>query len=243
MKKISQSDQVKETMKQNEGFATLGFLYSNVDVSNWETKTPFASIRRILQVNDSFFKIKPGLWGLTEKKNEIVAKLGIAEKKSEKAEIFNHSYYQGLVVEIGNLKGFSTFVPNQDKNKRYLNQSLKEIASVGNIYEFTYPEIVNRARTVDIIWFNSRRMPSSFFEIEHSTDIYNSLIKFAELQDFNSKFNIVSATVKKREFESKLKAKVFEEIKDRIKFISYEHLSELHTNLYKYYALQKEISI
>jgi hypothetical protein len=80
-------------------------------------------------------------------------------------------------------------------------------------------------------------------QIEHSTDIYNSLIKFAELQDFNSKFNIVGATAKKREFESKLKSKVFEEIKDRIKFISYKHLSELHTNLYKYYALQKEMNI
>jgi len=146
MKKISQSDQVKDTMKQNGGFATLGFLYNNVDVSNWETKTPFASIRRIVQVNDSFFKIKPGLWGLTEKKGEIVARFGISEKKSEKAEIFNHSYYQGLVVEIGNLKGFSTFIPNQDKNKKYLNQTLKEISSMESIYEFTYPEIVNRGK-------------------------------------------------------------------------------------------------
>jgi len=243
MKKISQSEQVKETMKQNGGFATLGFLYNTVDVSNWETKTPFASIRRILQVSDAFFKIKPGLWGLAEKKNEIVEKFGIAEKKSEKAQVFNHSYYQGLIVEIGNLKGFSTFVPNQDKNRKYLNQSLKEITSLENIYQFTYTEIVNRAKTVDIIWFNSRKMPLAFFEVEYTTDIYNSLIKFAELQDFNSKFNIVSALAKKREFEAKLKSKVFEEIKDRIKFISYEHIAELHTNLYKYHSLQKEVSI
>ncbi len=66
MKTEQQWEQVKNTMLQNGGFATLGFLYNNVDVSNWATKTPFASIRRIVQTNNCFFKIKPGLWGLIE---------------------------------------------------------------------------------------------------------------------------------------------------------------------------------
>ncbi len=105
MKTELQWEQVKDTMLQNGGFATLGFLYNTVDVSHWATKTPFASIRRIVQTNEYFFKIKPGLWGLKEKKKEIIERFGIAEKKSEKNELFNHSYYQGLVVEIGNIKG------------------------------------------------------------------------------------------------------------------------------------------
>lgn len=243
MKKISQWERVEETIRKNGGIATLGFLYNNVNVTDWSTKTPFASIRRILQVNDAFFKIKPGLWGLSEKKKEIIDNLGITEKKGERFENFNHSYFQGLVVEIGNIKGYSTFIPNQDKNKKYLNQSLKEIASLESIHLFTYPEILNRAKTVDIIWFNERKMPSAFFEVEHSTDIYNSLIKFSELQDFNSKFNIVSDVARKREFESKLNSKVFSDIKERIKFISYEQVSEIHTNIFKYYSLHKEVNI
>ena len=84
---------------------------------------------------------------------------------------------------------------------------------------------------------------SAFFEVEHSTDIYNSLIKFSELQDFNSKFNIVSDIARKREFEAKIKANVFSDIKERIKFISYEQVSELHTNIHKYYNLNKEINM
>lgn len=243
MKKESQWERVEETIRKNDGVATLGFLYNNVNVSDWGTKTPFASIRRILQVNEKFFKLKPGLWGLSERKKEIIDKYGISERKSERFESFNHSYFQGLVVEIGNIKGYSTFVPNQDKNKKYLNQSLKEIASLDSIHTFTYPEIISKAKTVDIIWFNERKLPSAFFEIEHSTDIYNSLIKFSELQDFNSKFNIVSDIARKREFESKLNARVFRGIKERIKFISYEQVSELHTNIFKYYSLQRETNI
>lgn len=243
MKKVAQWERVEEAMKKNGGVATLGFLYNTVNVSDWATKTPFASIRRILQVNNIFFKLKPGLWGLSEKKKEIIDSFGIAEKKSERFENFNHSYFQGLVVEIGNIKGYATFIPNQDKNKKYLNQSLKEVASLEAIHQFAYPEIINKAKTVDIIWFNERKMPSAFFEVEHSTDIYNSLIKFSELQDFNSKFNIVSDIARKREFESKLSAKVFSDIKERIKFISYEQVSEIHTNIFKYYSLHKEANI
>jgi hypothetical protein len=47
-------------------------------------------------------------------------------------------------------------------------------------------------------------MPNHFYEVEHSTDIQNSLLKFAELQDFNSRFTIVADIVRKREYEAKL---------------------------------------
>lgn len=243
MKIASQWEQVKDTMKRNGGFATLGFLYNNVDVSNWATKTPFASIRRIVQTNEFFFKIKPGLWGLSEQKAAIIEKFGINERKSDKYNLFNHSYYQGLVVEIGNIKGYSTFVPNQDKNKQFLNQTLKEVATLKEIYKFTYPEIVRRANTVDIIWFNQRKLPSSFFEIEHSTDIYNSLIKFSELQDFNSNFSIVCNIARKKEFDSKIKSSVFIDMHERIKFISYDQVSELHSNIFKYINLDKQLNM
>lgn len=45
---MKQHEVVIKIMKKNGGFATLGFLNQNVDVSSWETKTPFASIRRIV---------------------------------------------------------------------------------------------------------------------------------------------------------------------------------------------------
>ena len=38
MKIASQWEQVMDAMKANGGFATLGFLYNNVDVSNWQRK-------------------------------------------------------------------------------------------------------------------------------------------------------------------------------------------------------------
>lgn len=225
---MRQYEQVIEVLRKNGGYATLGFLNQNVDVSNWVTRTPYASIRRIVQDNRYFFKIKPGLWASNEYKNEILKKFDI-EKSIEKNIEFNHSYYQGLLIEIGNLKGLQTYIPPQDKNKNYLNSKLGDISSLSNILDFSYNEIVNRAKTVDVIWFNERKLPNSFFEVEHSTDIQNSLLKFYDLQDFYSKFYVVSALDRKREFEKKINYGAFKEIKNRVKFVDYEMISNLHT--------------
>jgi hypothetical protein len=56
---MKQHDAVIQVMEQNGGFATLGFLNQHVPHNNWKTKTPFATIRRIVQDERFFFKIKP----------------------------------------------------------------------------------------------------------------------------------------------------------------------------------------
>ncbi|MBW7844639.1 MAG: hypothetical protein H3C45_03135 [Bacteroidia bacterium] len=233
---MKQHEQVIDVMRKNGGYATLGFLNHNVDVSKWATKTPFASIRRIVQDSKYFFKIKPGLWALIENKPEVLKKFNI-EKSVEKNVDFNHSYYQGLLLEIGNLKGLQTYIPPQDKNKLFLNSPLGSISTLNTILDFSYNEIVNRAKTIDVIWFNNRRMPNSFFEVEHSTDIQNSLLKFNDLQDFYSSFYIVSAIERKREFETKINYGAFAEIKHRVRFIDYEFISNLHTKSFELHSI------
>lgn len=233
---MKQHEQVINVMRKNGGYATLGFLNHNVDVSKWATKTPFASIRRIVQDDKYFFKIKPGLWALNEFKSAVLKKFNI-EKSVEKNIDFNHSYYQGLLLEIGNLRGLQTYIPPQDKNKLFLNSPLGSISTLNTILDFSYNEIVNRAKTIDVIWFNNRKMPNSFFEVEHSTDIQNSLLKFNDLQDFYSNFYIVSAIERKREFESKISYRAFTEIKNRVKFIDYDFISNLHTKSFELHSI------
>jgi hypothetical protein len=239
---VPQHQQVIDVMNANGGFATLGFLYHKVDVSSWGTKTPFRTINRIVQDNRFFFKIRPGLWALNEMRKEVLSSFNIEKGKEKRTEEFNHSYFQGLLLEIGNMKGFQTFVPNQDKNKLFLSKPLGEISTLETIHSFSYEDFVKRARTVDVIWFNNRNMPSSFFEVEHSTDIYNSLIKFSDLEDFYSNFCIVANQAREREFDKKIATKVFTEVKNRISFMSYEQLSEIHTNTYKLQKSQESFS-
>lgn len=221
---MKQKEYVIEAMKANGGYATFQQLNHLVDFSTWGTKTPSATIRRIVQTNDEFFKIQPGLWALSEFENDVLNKLKI-EKCNEKSIIdFTHSYFQGIIVEIGNLRKYNTYVPPQDKNKLFLEKKLSEITSTDRIYDFTYPNILRKAKTVDAIWFNERKMPCAFYEVEHSTDIKNSLNKFYELQDFRARFFIIASEERKRQFDEIIQLSIYKEIKDFVEFVNYDSL-------------------
>jgi hypothetical protein len=232
-------------MEGTGGYATLGYLNQNVlkiKDCEWKTKTPFASIRRIVQDSRYFFKIKPGLWALKSFQDKLPAYIYQDRKINDKRQDeFNHSYYQGLLVEIGNLKKYHTFVPNQDKNKLFLGKKLCEIVSINKIYDFSYDNIVKQAQSVDVIWFNNRKMPKKMFEVEHSTNIEHSLVKFNELQDFYSDYYIVADIVRKRQFDEIVNQYTFREIKERVRFFDYQKISDLHTKEFELYASKLNI--
>lgn len=230
-KKHTQVDDIIEAMQKNGGFATLAYLNQNVNTSTWTTKTPFESIRCYLQRRDEFFRIQPGLWALTDSKESVLQKFQIKENEKEPNEIFTHAYYQGLIVDIGNMKKLKTYVPAQDKNKLFLDKRLGDISTMTDIPDFTYQKITNRARTIDTIWFNEREMPTAFYEVEHSTNIINSLNKFFELQDFRARFCIVADKKRKNEFDDKISQSIYNPIKPYIDFIDYDTLAIQHTKM------------
>lgn len=231
---MKQYEAVVQAMRESGGYATLGHLYrtaTRVPGCHWGTKTPFASIRRIVQQHtEHFFKIRPGLWALTSERGAVLEKLALAADPGRAAE-FNHSYYQGLIVEIGNLKNYETFVPHQDKNKPFLSRRLSDVSTLKEFYNFTYDELLRRARTVDVSWFNDRRLPKAFFEVEHSTDMRNSLLKFRDFEDFRIRFFIVADAARRREFEDKISSPTFRPIKDSTHFLNYETLAEVHSKI------------
>ena len=237
---MKQTEAVVQAMEKLGGVATLGQLYQEVFKIKecvWVTKTPQASVRRIIQENNQIYKIKPGLYGLKSHQKELEA-LGIlvetAHNQDSKAvEQFNHTYYQGLLLTVGKLKNMNTFAPNQDKNKLFLKQKLSEIRTLQKIPPFSYDNLVKRSSTIDAIWFNEREMPQSFFEVEHSTNIQDSLLKFNDLQDFYVRMFIVAAKRRFREFELKISYSSFSELKKnkRVNFLSYEELEKQYRQL------------
>jgi hypothetical protein len=226
---MKQYQAVLPTLERLGGQSTLAQLYQEVmrvpDVI-WGTRTPFASIRRIVQQRPEVFRVRPGLWALESYR----ARLGLAPEAPEAAlseETLgkSHAYYQGLLATIGNLRGFLTYTPNQDKNRLCLRKPLAQIRTLQELPAFSYDELTRRAATVDVSWFNDRQMPQSLFEVEHSTDILNSLLKFHELQDFSARMVVVASPSRRREFDHKAKHRAFREIAERVAFYDYEALA------------------
>lgn len=232
---MKQYEAVIATLERLGGVATLGELNKEIFKINeceWKTKTPFASIRRIVQVNENIYKIKPGLWALKSHQKELEARGIVVEtehnRNSNEVKEFTHSYYQGLLVELGNMMEKKTFVPNQDKSKLFVDKKLGYIRTLKDIPHYSYDNIVNRSSTIDVIWFNERIMPECFFEVEHSTDIQNSLLKYADLIDFNTKMFIVADERRKAEYEKKMNYTSFSylRVNKRVEFLSYSKLEK-----------------
>lgn len=231
MKKVTQEYQVIEALRKEGGFATLRRLNEIVNFSTWKTKTPEASVRRIVQDSLSIFRIQPGLWALEDCREKVLKKFKIKEGNKNSEEQFSHGYYQGLLIEIGKYRNRMTYIPPQDKNRQFLDRHLGEVADTYTIPLFTYKSLLRKAKTIDVIWFNERKMPSEFYEVEHTTDIKNSLSKFYELQDFFAKFYIVADVCRKEEFNDKINVSMFAPIKSRVQFLDYERVVAMHTGL------------
>ena len=155
---MKQYEAVIETLRRLGGCATFGQLNQEVfkiEDCTWNTKTPFASIRRIVQDRKEIFRIRPGLWALEEYRS-LLADRGIVvqdatNSDSEQVQEFNHSYYQGLLLYIGKMKKLETYVPAQDKNRRCINVKLGEISTLDRVPPFSYQEFVDRSSTIDVM--------------------------------------------------------------------------------------------
>lgn len=237
---MTQSQAVKEAIESLGGIAPLGNIYQ-VALQNpncsWGTKTPQASIRRIVRHTKGIYTVRKGLYALESHRKHLEAN-GIVEVTKNNAnsyeiQQFTHYYYQGLLLKVGKLRHYDTFVLNQDKNKKFLQEAtLGELRSLNEIPYFSYPNLVQRSSTIDVIWFNERKMPHSFFEVEHSTDIQNSLLKFCDLQDFYARMVIVADNYRKDEFIRKLGETAFRDLREkkRVSFLSYDDLDQQYEN-------------
>lgn len=246
---MKQYEAVIRAMEDLGGYATLGQLYQKAfsypDVE-WGTKTPQASIRRIVQKRPEFFKIRPGLWGLRTHKREILRKLQIDEDAEPvQQESFDHTYYQGIVAEWGRLLQYLVHIPRQDRNKPFSGKPLHELSDIEDIPAFTYPQLVQRAGTVDVIWFSRApvyRFPICMFEVEHTTDFHHSLIKFRHFVHFSVRFFVVAPIHRKREFQEKLE-RDHHDLRERVKFLDYEALVRLYVKDMERQAVYREVGM
>lgn len=165
-----------------------------------------------------------------------------ADLRSKPKPESDHSYYQGLLVELGNLKKQKTFVPKQDRSRIFLGKKLGDMVTVDDIYPFTYEHVVRRAAAVDAIWFNDRKMPSEFIEVENTTDMHSAFLKFVLFDAFHAVFRIVSPGPRKQEFISKIAHPSFSSISDRTRFTSYDLVSDMHTKASEALALENQWS-
>lgn len=232
MKKIKQHEVVIAALARLGGASPLANLYLEVfrQPTNWGTKTPHATVRRIVQKRPEFYKLRPGLYCLASRRAEFEAQYALPSRGEAPAAAVhnNHYFYQGMLLEIGDARGMDTYVPPQDKNRAYLGKRLCQISVIAQLPEFGYPRFMKKARTIDVVWLNERKMPAYFFEVEMQGNFSNSLLKFDELQDFSAEMNIVAPESYRRRFMREINLNAFRSVRKRVKFYEIEKLAAHH---------------
>ena len=229
--------QVVSALDELGGVATLSQLNRHLlspegNATKWATKTPEATIRRIVRnTPGQIHVLKPGLYCLQELAATLEKDYALPQEGDvpPQVEDRNHWYYQGLLLEIGNARNYKTYAPSQDGNRNFGSQKLRDVCAITRLPSFSYSEFMRRARTVDVIWFNRREMPAAMFEVELSTDMLNSLTKFNELRDFYTQLRIVAPAHRKAHFEDRIAMDTLHEIRSRVKFVSIGELEEKYT--------------
>jgi len=152
----------------------------------------------------------------------------------------SHSDVQGLLVELGNLLGYKTYVANP--SKIYNDRTLAEWATLKEIPPFTFPKILNTVKQIDVIWFRNEgtEYPVACWEIEHTTDVTKGLLRLYQIKGLGCKLFIIAPRDVRSRFEGEVNKTPFYEIKERYLFRSYEQLVEFF-ELAKKYHDRKEI--
>ena len=138
-----------------------------------------------------------------------------------------HTKAEGALLELGNcLEEYETYVTPDDRNKKFRDKSLAEIATLWELPEdFIPPGVKDTVRHIDIIWFK-KKVPAYCFEVEHSTNITQALARFSDLRGLTTEFIIVAPAKAHGKFKKEVERALFVNIKDRVRFKSYDELAK-----------------
>ena len=226
------SDAIEKVMLENNYWASLKHIYQEIwnykDKLALKGKTPEATIRKIVQKDPRFINISLATYALKKYRNKLPKNI-IPNTEEEKKER-THTDIQGMLLYIGKHRNEVeyTYTDHRKKNFFLSNEKLGDIATEKKLPEFTYLNIVEEVKYIDVIWFNDRKFPSDAFEVEHTTDFNKAFQRFMELQYFTTKFCCVSEKRRESKFKRERDKHLFKPIQERVRFQTYEEVETLY---------------
>ena len=174
---------------------------------------------REIKNNRNFKKIGFGIFALKEFTEE-----NKEEIKTDKVRM--HSYIEGICVELGNFEKFNTYTadPTAEFKDRIL---LNNLTTLKSIPEFTYPEIIDAAKRIDVLWFNKGgyQFPKRAFEIVDSIGtIGEAFHRTFQLLEFNVTFYIIGKDSDRNKFETKIQKQPYNQYAKRYVYKSYDQI-------------------
>lgn len=239
---MTKVEAIQKIMEDNNGTASLNVIYQNIEkyyptVKNsaeWEAGVRGVLYREIRN-NRRFKKIGLSIYALNDYTED---------QKPQKDDLVRmHSYIEGICIEIGNFKNFRTFTADPSADYRD-NLKLNNLITVNDIPAFSYPEIIQETKRMDVIWFNKKGLsfPQKVFEVVDSIGTLNGAFnRCLQLKNFRTEFFIVAPERHRNKFIQTMNLESYRLSNDRFKFINYDEILELYDNSSKVNKIESKI--
>ncbi|MBU1937150.1 hypothetical protein KKG05_07085, partial [bacterium] len=103
-----------------------------------------------------------------------------------------HNVIQGRLIEIGNIRGYSTYSP--DRSKTFNRVKLADISTLHECPKLQFSDY-DLLRKIDVMWFrkiNSGFYPEYAFEVEISTGVWSGFGRMATLREYTTRMYIIT---------------------------------------------------
>lgn len=191
------------------------------------------TIRRVVRQYSIFMPVPPersGRYRLVETHSQQPRP---EELDASEASI-SHGVAQGMLVSLGALYGYETFVPKTDQTMReFQGQKLSELVSIRDCTPIFKGPNLAQIREIDVLWFAEDEYgayPVYGFEVEHTTKVRTGLDRLLKIpQRFAAQMIVVGPSDAEKElFERRVAQTPFRAHRHRFSFRLYEQLERLY---------------
>ncbi len=233
---------IAKVLEDNGGAASWDFIYSNIEQyyptvkqsEDWEAGVRGVLYREIRN-NKNFKKLGLGIFALKDY---------VEEAKPQKEDTVRmHSYIEGICLELGNFKNYLTYTADPSVPFRD-NIRLSNLTTLKSFPLFTYPEIVQEVKRIDVIWFNNKglQFPQRVFEVVDSIGTLSGAFnRSSQLLSFRTEFYIVGPEQHRAKFNHTINLEPYLSNQNRFKFINYDEIIELYENAERVNRLESKI--
>lgn len=228
---MTKVDAIRKVIEDHNGIATWEIIYNEIEKyypaakvsETWE-----AGIRGVFyreeKNNRNFKRVGLGMVALLDFKEEKVEEI-------KEDTVRMHSFMEGICIEIGNFLNLKTFTA--DPSAKYNKLRLSDISTLKNIPQFTYPEIIETTKRIDVLWFNERgyQFPKRAIEVVDSIGTLDPALKRSiQLIEFNLSFYILCKNEYIKKVEKELNAEPYNRIRERYIVKDYDSILGIYSN-------------